>query len=99
MNGSKVIGEDMQRERSGKVRFLFGKPRRQARESAHSCANGQIVSFNMGGLDQIFIWSTTNNFALNSFELTWTIPLPTFFGSPVVFDFPSVVDVRTTHKF
>jgi len=53
-------------------RLSFGKARRQTRESAHPCANGQIVSFNVSGSDQCFVWSTANNLTLDCFELTRT---------------------------
>jgi hypothetical protein len=45
------------------------------------------------------IWSTANDFALDCFKFTRTISLSTFFGSPVVFDFPTIINVGTKNKF
>src|SRR5881394_2031208 len=95
MNGREVIGEDMQRERGGKVGFLFGKARGQARHPAHPSSQTKVSAFDVSRGSQFQVGIATNRFAFDGFQLTGTIPLSTIFHFPVVFDFLRVIDFRS----
>src|ERR1041385_2613719 len=87
----------MQRESTRKIKFLFGKPGCKARQSAHSRAHRQIVSFDMRGCDQVNVRSTVNDFTLDAFQFTRTIPLSSLFDCAVVFSLLSVVNRAATN--
>lgn len=99
MNGEKVVREDMQRQSTSEIGFLFGKARRQACEASHTCAERQVVALNVRGRDEICVRSSTDSFSLNSFEFTRTVPFTAFFTSSVVFDFPAVINISPEHVF
>lgn len=60
----------MQRERSGKVNFLLGKTRCQARESTYPCPDRQIAVFNVPDRDHVHIGIAANDCALNAAKFT-----------------------------
>jgi hypothetical protein len=74
MNSQEIIGEDMQRERGGKIGFLFGKARSQSGQAAHFRPQVQVHSFDIGRGREIEVRIPANGFALYAFERTWTIP-------------------------
>ena len=93
MNSQEIIREDVQRERGGKVGFLLGKARRQARESSHPRSQRQITAFDMRGRDHVGIRSSSNDCAFDALELTRTIPLAPTLNHSVVLDLLREVNV------